>query len=367
LSFPGIIGHDRVKDLLAQAVSRGRLPPALLFSGPEGVGKRTLALAVGQAAVCEDPQGEACGRCSCCRRVARSMRELPERRRQAEGNTREPTLHNHRLHPDLILVEPSRFTAEGKLRVKEEIKIDQVRDLVREVSGSPFEGRARAFVVDHAHAINEQAANALLKSLEEPPASSHILLVTPSPQALLPTIRSRCQQLRFGPLPAKLLEDHLQRTLEESPEHCRLRATLSGGSLGRALAFDWDAYRSLRDEQLELLESVPTLSPLERLETAEAFVAALAKRDTDDPALALTTLRGLLRDVAALRAGIAPAELLSPDAAERLAAVVDGPLGGRAADLAQTVGETRAALSGNANKLLAMDLLMDELSAPAGE
>jgi len=295
------------------------------------------------------------------------MQELPERRRQAEGNTREPTLHNHRLHPDLILVEPSRFTARGDLRLKEEIKIDQVRDLVREVASSPFEGRARAVVVDHAHAMNEEAANALLKSLEEPPSSSHFLLVTPSPQALLPTIRSRCQRLRFGPLPAKLLEAHLQRTLDESPEQRRLRATLSGGSLGRALAFDWDAYRSLRDGLLGLLESVPTLNPLERLEAAQKLVDALAKRDTDDPALALTTLRGLLRDVAALRTGIAPGGLLNPDAAERLAAVVDGPVGGRAANLAQTVGETRAALSGNANKLLAMDLLMDELSAPVGE
>jgi DNA polymerase-3 subunit delta' len=367
MSFSMVIGHDRVKGLLAQAVSRGRLPPALLFSGPEGVGKRTLALAVGQAAVCEDPQGEACGRCSCCRRVARSIQELPEMRLQAQRETRDPVRHNHRLHPDLMLVEPSRFTAKGELRVTEEIKIDQIRDLVREVRGSPFEGRARAFVVDHAHAITEQAANALLKSLEEPPPSSHILLVTPSPQALLPTIRSRCQQLRFGPLPAKLLEAHLQRTLEETPESCRLRATLAGGSLGRALAFDWESYRSLRDELLGLLESVPTSGPLERLEAAETFVAALAKRDADDPALALTTLRGLLRDVAALRAGVAPGEVLNPDAAERLAAVVDGPLGGRAAELAQTVGETRAALRGNANKLLAMDLLMDRLSAPAGE
>jgi hypothetical protein len=168
-------------------------------------------------------------------------------------------------------------------------------------------------------------------------------------------------------LPAKLLEAHLQRTLDESPEQRRLRATLSGGSLGRALAFDWDAYRSLRDELLGLLESVPTLNPLERLEAAQTLVDALAKRDTDDPALALTTLRGLLRDVAALRAGLAPGGLLNPDAAERLAAVVDGPVGGRAASLAQTVGETRAALSGSANKLLAMDLLMDELSAPAEE
>jgi DNA polymerase-3 subunit delta' len=178
MAFAEVLGHERLRDLLARAVAQRRLPPALLFSGPSGVGKRVLALAVGRALLCERGDGDPCDRCATCSRAARG------------------------LHPDAVLVEPSGSPLS--------IKIEQVRDAVREIAGKPFEGRARTFVVDEAHLLTEQAQNALLKSLEEPPATSHVVLVTPSPQALLPTIRSRCQVLRFSPLPQALLEKHLR-------------------------------------------------------------------------------------------------------------------------------------------------------------
>jgi len=334
MAFARILGHERLRGLLARAIGHHRLPPALLFSGPSGVGKKTLALAVGRALLCEVDDGDACDACAACSRAARG------------------------LHPDAILIE-----ADGA-----SIKIEQVRDVVREIAGRPFESRARAVVFDEAHLLTEQAQNALLKSLEEPPATSHVFLVTASPQALLPTIRSRCQTLRFSPLPQSRLETHLRERIGLSADEARLRAALSGGSLGAALAFESEAWRDLRVELLEMLEKLDRGGgALGRMEGADRLA------EMDDPVLALTALRSLLRDVAALRAG-SPA-LLNADVGARLEPLARGPLGQRAGEMARVAGETRDALEGKitgtnlrrgpANALLAFDVLMDALTAPA--
>jgi DNA polymerase-3 subunit delta' len=283
--------------------------------------------------LCEANQGDACDVCAACRRAGRG------------------------LHPDAVLVEPDGAS----------IKIEQVRDAVREIAGRPFEGRARAFVFDEAHLLTEQAQNALLKSLEEPPATSHVFLVTASPQALLPTIRSRCQTLRFSPLPQSLLETHLREASGLPAEEARLRAALSGGSLGAALAFESEAWRALREELLGLLEKLGRAGTLGRMDAAERLA------DMDDPVLALTALRSLLRDIAALRAGATA--VLNADVTGRLEALARGPLGERAGEMGRAAGETRDALEGKitgtnlrrgpANPLLAFDVLMDSLGVPA--
>jgi DNA polymerase-3 subunit delta' len=325
MAFADVLGHERVKGILSVALRQGRLPPALLLSGPEGVGKKLLALVSGRALVCERGDGDTCGRCAACGRAARG------------------------LHPDLALVEPDGAT----------IKIDRVREVAREIGGRPFEARARAFVIDEAHLLTEQAANALLKSLEEPCPTSHVLLVSAAPQALLPTIRSRCQALRVGSLPPVLLAEHLVKTRGLPADEARLRAVLSGGSLGAALAFEPEAYRGLRDALLALLEALPRQGPLDRMEAAERLA------DVEDLALALTALRALLRDVAALGASVPERAVLNADVLPRLKALAAGPLGRRAADLACTVGETREALRTNANRLLSMDVLLEMMASPA--
>ena len=347
-ALSSVLGHDQARRLLGQALADGRLPGALLLTGAEGIGKKTLALEVARTALCAAEGAPGCG-CTHCRRVFRSLEQLGEWREKARQATREPTGLNFRLHPDLILAEP---WPTG-------LKIEQVRDLVAEVMSPPFEARTRVVVMDDAHRLTEQAANALLKSLEEPPATSHVILVTASPQSLLLTIRSRCQNLRLSALPVPLLEEHLRSRLGLAPEEAHLRATLAGGSLGAALAFETDAYRGLRDELLALLEGLAGGGPLQRLAAAEG----LAERE--DLSFTFTALRSLLRDVAALRAGAPPESLLNRDVAGRLAPLAAGRLGERAAEAAELTAELDyAVLRGNANKLLALDTLVEGLVAP---
>lgn len=353
-------GHDRVRAILARALVRDRLPPALLLSGPDGVGKKMVALALAQAALCERaPVAEACGECRHCRRitVASSAERLSGLRLEADRHPDEDVFRNFRLHPDLVLAEGWWLTRTGRPRSEPEIRVDQVRDLIGEVAGSPFEARRRVFVVDDAHSMNEAAQNALLKSLEEPPPRSHLVLVTSSPLGLRQTIRSRCQGLSFGPLPRETVAAFLREKSGLAEEEVLLRAGLSGGSLGGAAAFESQTYREAREALLSLLERAEELDAVARMEAAEAL------DQTDDPALLLTTLRSLLRDVAAARAGAAPGALVNSDVADRLAALGRGRLGGRAAALAERAGEARTALAGFANRLLTFDLLVDALAA----
>jgi DNA polymerase-3 subunit delta' len=162
-------GLRRLVGLLARSVHREVLPPSLIFSGPGGAGKRATALATAQALNCLSPRGEgesydACGTCPACVRIARGA------------------------HPDVIVVEPGDSGS---------IKIEQIRDAIESAGYRPFEGRRRVVIIGEADAMAAPPQNALLKVLEEPPPSSVFILITARPDMLLPTVRSRCQHLRF--------------------------------------------------------------------------------------------------------------------------------------------------------------------------
>jgi DNA polymerase III subunit delta' len=172
MSFAEIIGHQGQIEILRAALAKNRLHHAYLFAGPEGVGKRTLALALAKAVHCTEMGSDSCGQCVNCARIR-------------DGN-----------HPDVRLIEP--------LMGKKEISIQQIREIERQLNFRSFSGGKKIAILDPATLMNLSAQNALLKTLEEPPQDSLLILIAPTAGGLLPTLRSRCLSLSFGPLRREL-------------------------------------------------------------------------------------------------------------------------------------------------------------------
>lgn len=201
----GIVGYNWLVQQLQHAVATGVLSQSLLITGPESIGKRTLALAIAEALLCEapDPLQRPCGLCSACRRAA-------------AGN-----------HPDLRLVEPE---TEGR-----GVKIEQIRDMERFLSLTPNAGAHKITVIANVELMNPNAGNALLKTLEEPPAYAHLILLATDADTLLPTIVSRSQHLPLRPLDDAIIAQALmERWGVEEAQGLRL-ARLSGGRMGWAV------------------------------------------------------------------------------------------------------------------------------------
>lgn len=218
MPFRDIKGQEHVVSLLQRLVQNGRVPHALLFTGPEGVGKRTTALSLAQSLNCLEPKaGDACGRCAACLKIAKGV------------------------HPDVRVLEP-----DGQF-----IKIETIREnLQQDAVLKPLEGRAKVYVLDPADALTPPAANSLLKILEEPPAAVSLILITGHPFALLPTILSRCQEVRFRPLAAPVLSGWLQQRLGCPPDTAQTLAMLSGGRPAEALRLSEPQWQDARQQVL---------------------------------------------------------------------------------------------------------------------
>jgi DNA polymerase-3 subunit delta' len=308
LPLSGIHGHPRTREALARALREGRLYPSLIFHGPEGVGKRTAALAVAAALVCRDPEGlDACGQCVGCRRV----REASEVTRLRDGAERRETILHY---PDVGFLSPPRSST-GRARTR--ILVSQVRDLIHSLAKPPFELARRVYILDPAESLSIEAQNALLKTLEEPPPYALLILVTSSLGSLLPTTRSRCQSYPFPPLREEELRRLLLARGRDEPEAATL-AALAGGRVGRALALRLEDLRALRETLLEAVEEVVAAAEPGAAAVREA--ARLLDEEIDArPALDL--LGELLRDQMVLEAGRDGEFLVHRESEARLAAL----------------------------------------------
>jgi DNA polymerase III subunit delta' len=309
MPFRDIVGHRHLLDLVAGAATRASLPPSLIFAGPQGVGKRASALALAQFVNCPTrvqskdlaasgllnkdlaapdllnkdlaapdllikdlaaPDlliNDACGTCASCTRIARLV------------------------HADVFLVEP------GDTGV---IKVDQVREVVERTAYRPFEGRRRVVIVDEADAMLSEAQNALLKTLEEPPSASMFVLVTSRPDELLPTVRSRCQRLRFGRLSAGDIAAVLMKAHDFSSADAHAAASAADGSIGLALEGGAAALVQAREAAAEVLQHVAgTRDPRRRLDSAKVLAGG---GDRDELRRRLRALASMVRDLGAIGA-----------------------------------------------------------------
>ncbi|MDP9038151.1 MAG: DNA polymerase III subunit delta' [Acidobacteriota bacterium] len=262
-NFNEFLGNTHAIDGLRTAIASGRLPHSLVLAGPAGAGKYTLALMLSMAVQCErQPRdlwsnGQSlaafCGRCANCTRIASAapLDDLVAAAVAAREDLRETDKKETRVliqpHPDLLILPPD----PPQLL----IKLGQVRTLIERAHRLPAEAPRRIFLVTSA-AMMKEAANSLLKILEEPPPTVHIILLAENPGELLPTIRSRCAIVRLGALPPPELEMLLaERRPEIAPAQRTLIARLSQGAPGRALGFNLAAYEAARADALVFLRN----------------------------------------------------------------------------------------------------------------
>ncbi|HEY3594929.1 MAG TPA: DNA polymerase III subunit [Polyangiaceae bacterium] len=286
MTFAKVKGQPAAIATLERALRSGTIHHAYRFEGPNGVGKEAAAFAFAQALVCKTPppaghQFHACGTCSACAHAVTFASEPPE----------------VPLHPDVVVIERGLYPAEVLRRSRPElqdISVDQIRRLVLErMSFSPHDARGRIFIVRRAHELSISAANALLKTLEEPPADTYFVLLTDRPSELLPTIHSRTLPIRFAPLPDALLRSILEER-GVAPDAAQGAAELAAGSAALAIELcDAEATQ----ERRAFVEAAVTAARSGDLSAAVALSEARA-RDKDVLHARLTSLSAYLARVA---------------------------------------------------------------------
>lgn len=286
MPFPVILAQDAPRALLRALVAEGRMPHAALLQGPAGVGKTTTALSVARALLCERgaPSGEACGACRACRLAGRLTHPdllvvVPTEREESESAEEVgPTLERMRTALDARL---STEFYEPRYPKAASIGIGVVRFYVQaELSKRPVETPRRVVVIAEADRLTQSAQNALLKTLEEPPAYAHLLLVSARPESLADTVRSRCRAVRFGEVPRAALAAMLRETQGVDPAAARLAAGLASGSVPRAVRLAGEALDAARRDALALIRAARTRNPSEAARLARSVVPA-GERDRE--------------------------------------------------------------------------------------
>jgi len=260
MGFSEFLGNERIVRALRGILQRDRVPSAMLFTGPRGIGKYTLARMFAQAANCERLKDDFCGACASCRRMAPLADPsgliaagLAERGESADAATIERTPLIIEPHPDVWLIVPDPVRLRTPV-ARPMIRVDQLRAVQRAAYFQPL-GRRRVFLLDGADTMRWDDADLFLKILEEPPESATLILLAQSPDSLLPTIRSRCLQFHFAPVGTDEIAAFLKSRSELKPAERNLAAQLSGGSPGAALALDLAESTRLRAAILRLLEN----------------------------------------------------------------------------------------------------------------
>jgi len=314
--FADIIGQDRAVTTLRETLRSARIPNAYLFEGPWGVGKTRTALALGAALVCRTESDEACGTCNACLRVARFMH--PDVRFLFPVMTDEDDPESIAETLSAVAQDPHHvFTYEKA----SSIRIGITRDILKELAFRPYEGRKRVIVLRDADRMREDQYSAMLKSLEEPGASTLWILTSARPNRLPPTIRSRCLKVRFRALTEDEIESYLLDRVGLGAAPSRLLAALASGSLARALTLRSENVAGLRDDALRGLGAANSGDP-SRILAAAGEAASWSNREKMRRTLEFQFL--LLRDLLRLKHGAPEASLVNRDRIADLRKVAGG-------------------------------------------
>ncbi len=250
MNFSSILGHKRQIEVIRRDLSTGQLPPAYLFRGEEGIGKKLTALALAKALNCTSPAvseagltADSCGACQSCRNI------------------------DSGCHPNVMTMALEVNPDTGKMR--QEIVIPQVRAAQEFISLKAVGSGRKVLIVDDSHMMNEEAMNAFLKTLEEPPDSSHVILVSSKPDSLLPTVLSRCRAIGFSAPDEEAVAGLLMERKGLSHETALMAARLTGGRPGDALAVEPSELLERRKDALKLIKRLPDLSVSQVLKEAE--------------------------------------------------------------------------------------------------
>jgi DNA polymerase-3 subunit delta' len=258
MGFEQFLGNERIVNPLRGMLRRERVPNALLFTGSRGIGKYTLARMFAQAANCERLRDDFCGECPSCVRMALLNDPQPlidagltERGESADSSTVDRTPLIVETHPDVWLIVPDPVRLRNPV-ARPMIRVSQLRAVQRAAYFKP-QGRRRVFILDGADTMRWNDADVFLKILEEPPESATLILLAPTPDAMLQTVRSRCLQFHFAPVPVAQIEEFLKARGDAAPKDRRLAAQLSDGSPGMALSLDIEESARVRRSILNLL------------------------------------------------------------------------------------------------------------------
>ena len=365
MPFSEFLGNARIVAALRGALRSGRVPHALLFSGPRGLGKYTLSCMFAQAANCRRLPDDFCGECDACRRIGLLAHPGPlveqglaERGESADAATVERIPLILQSHPDVWALVPDPVRLRNPV-ARPMLRIGQLRAVQRAAYFQP-QSRRRVFILDGADTMRWDVANVFLKILEEPPPSSTLILLAPSPYALLPTIVSRCMQFHFAPLSNEEVEKLLKARPGRKPAERKLAAQLSEGSPGLAIAMDVEAESRARQVALRILERAADAQGFAQL---FADTAALAKNRDTSFEVQLAAFYTLLTDLLELTAGVKNPELRNPALArelEALSRIVDMPWVQRAI---AGIDDLSSGARRNLNRQLGLDALAAELAS----
>jgi DNA polymerase-3 subunit delta' len=325
-----VVGHRQARALLERAALSGQVSHAYLLTGPEQIGKTTLALAFVRLLQCTGraPESiEACGECIACRKIA------------------------HGNHPDVAIVEPP----EGKRW----LPVERVREVVHEAGLAPYEGRWRTFILPNVERMQAAPANALLKTLEEPPPHVLLMLTSAEPELLLPTLLSRCQQIAMHPLAPSEVAEALTARWDVPPEEAHTLAGLAGGRLGWAVAAH--EHPELREARGELVSQMVALVRASR-DARLRLVAPLAS-DAESARTALEVWTLWWRDV--LLGALGSDRLTSTGEARELALRLGRAIGPAATEaFLRSLLTARRQLDQNANPRLTLEVLALDMPSP---